>query len=240
MPLARINNRLLNFVHIPKTGGSGITDYMRRKGKVALYSREELEWSHTTPQHMAFDVRNILLPDGFADASFAIIRNPLERLLSEYRYRATRYCGESNKIGKISQNDKLTVELDWNKQFYGTFGEWVNVVFEKCLADPYACDNHIRPQVDFVGSNLNIFLFERGLEKVLEWIDLITDTKRLSASLDRNESNKIRIEVSDRDLERIREFYKCDYDLINSLKQSSADSQIIEQVNQNLDPIAVN
>lgn len=40
MPLSKINGKLLHFVHIPKTGGSCITSYLRAKGPVALYSRE--------------------------------------------------------------------------------------------------------------------------------------------------------------------------------------------------------
>jgi len=218
VPLARINNRLLHLVHIPKTGGASITDYMRKKGEVALYSREKLEWAQSTPQHLEFETSRALIPEGFADASFAIMRNPISRLLSEYRYRATRYNSGVLPFSAPSSSDKMKVELDWGEDFYGTFDEWVDLVFERCIRFPCTCDNHIRPQSDFIGGNMKIFIFERGLEKVYRWIDRITDTQEIISSLDRNESKKFVVEVSSKTQIKIENFYQKDYCMLNSLK----------------------
>ncbi|MEB8387847.1 sulfotransferase family 2 domain-containing protein [Rhodobacteraceae bacterium KMM 6894] len=227
MPLARINNRLLHFVHIPKTGGAGTTDYMRKKGKVALYSREQLTWARTTPQHLEFDATRALIPEGFADASFAIVRDPLARLLSEYRYRATRHNNQYTDYGHLSAVDGLKVELDWNEVFQGTFDEWVNVVFDRCIDVPHVCDNHIRPQTDFVGPNMKVFLFEKGLQKVYRWIDKFTDTPVIQTSLDWNESRKFNIDVSNKTKTKIEKFYDSDYSLIDALKNMPGDYQEI-------------
>ncbi len=228
VPLARINNRLLHLVHIPKTGGAGITDYMRKKGKVALYSREHLTWAQSTPQHLEFDVSRALIPEDFADASFAIMRDPLARLLSEYRYRVTRHIGQDTEPGHLTVFEGMKVELDWNEEFHGTFDEWVGLVFNRYNEDPRACDNHIRPQIDFIGPNMKVFLFERGLQRVYRWIDNVTDTQEVFSPLDRNESRKFDIEISSKTDAKIRELYESDYSLINALKNMPGDYQEID------------
>jgi hypothetical protein len=229
MPLGRINHHLLHFVHVPKTGGASVTDYMRKKGTVALYSREELAWAQSTPQHLEYEVSRMLIPQGFADASFLILRDPLERLLSEFRYRATRYDSKGPITKKLTACDEIKIELDWDQEFEGTFDEWVALVFDICAESPNACDNHIRPQVDFIGPEMKVFLFERGLQKVYNWIDTITDTPAILTPLDRNESKKFDIEVSDTARARIKEFYERDYYLISNLRNMAGDYQDMER-----------
>lgn len=229
MPLARINHRLLHFVHVPKTGGASITDYMRKKGKVALYSREELAWAQSTPQHLEYEISRMLIPQGFADTSFSIVRDPLERLLSEFRYRATRLGSKYPLPKELTANDAIKVELDWNKEFEGTFDDWVALVFDMCAESPNACDNHIRPQIDFIGPEMKVFLFERGLQKVYNWIDQITATPAVLTPLDRNESEKIDIEVSNSTRVKINNFYERDYDLLKKLKNMTGDFQDIDR-----------
>ncbi len=228
MPLARINNRLLHLVHIPKTGGASITDYMRKKGEVALYSREQLTWAQSTPQHLEFDVSRTLLPEGFADASFAIVRDPLARLLSEYRYRATRHSNQNTAPWHLTASEGMKIELDWNEEFQGTFDEWVSLVFDRCMEVPHVCDNHIRPQTDFIGPNMKIFIFERGLQKVYRWIDKFTDTCEILTPLDWNESRKFDVEISSKTKAKIGKFYESDYSFISTLKNMSDDYQIID------------
>lgn len=218
MPISKINGKLLHFVHIPKTGGSSITSYLRAKGPVALYSREQIEWSKSTPQHVEAATQSVLLPEGFCDHRFYILRDPFERLLSEYRYRATRRNQAADLPDQISPGDKLTVELDWGKDFYGTFDEWVRIVFSGQAIDPYLCDNHIRPQNEFAHPNSKIFLFEDGLDQVLDWIDQVTQTDRAIVSLDRNSSSKFSIQMLEDTRELITRFYHEDFSMIQRIK----------------------
>lgn len=228
MPLARINNRLLHLVHIPKTGGAGVTDYMRKKGDVALYSREQLSWAQSTPQHLEFDVSRALIPPGFADETFAIMRDPLARLLSEYRYRVTRHSTQNPASGCLAFSEELRLELDWNEEFHGTFDEWFDLVLERYSEDPRVCDNHIRPQIDFIGPDMKVFLFERGVQKVYRWIDKVTDTQEIFTPLDRNESRKFDIEISSETELKIKRLYAEDYSLISILKNMPGDYQQID------------
>lgn len=218
MPLAKINGRLLHFVHIPKTGGSSVSSYLRAKGPVALYSRERIEWSKSTPQHIELATQRALIPEGFADYCFAILRDPFERLLSEYRYRALRRNQAKDLPDHIGPCDKLTVELDWGTEFYGTFDQWVGQILSDQASDPYLCDNHVRPQADFIGKTATVFLLEDGLEKVFTWIDNITDTERVSIDLDRNASSQFAIQMLDATRRMISDFYLEDFLLIEKLK----------------------
>ncbi|SFH34775.1 sulfotransferase family 2 domain-containing protein [Sulfitobacter dubius] len=218
MPLLKINDKLLHFVHIPKTGGSCITSYLRAKGPLALYSREPVEWSKTTPQHMEAATQRMILPYGFCDHRFCILRDPFERLLSEYRYRATRINPPEALPEHIVPGDTLTVELDWGKEFCGTFDAWVAKVFADQIDDPYLSDNHIRPQAEFTGPDVKIFLFEEGLEQVFRWVDHITQTDRAIVPLDRNSSVKFSIQMLEQTRESIESFYQEDLQLIHQIK----------------------
>lgn len=218
MPLAKINGRLLHFIHIPKTGGSSVSSYLRAKGPVALYSRERVEWSRSTPQHIELATQSVLIPDGFADHTFAILRDPFDRLLSEYRYRALRRNHANDLPDRIGPCDKLTVEFDWEAEFHGTFDQWVERIFSGQASDPYLCDNHVRPQADFIGRTAKVFLFDDGLEPVFTWIDHITDTERALVNLDRNASSKFAIHMLDATRKMISEYYRGDFLLVKKAR----------------------
>lgn len=218
MPLAKINGRLIHFIHIPKTGGSCITSYLRAKGPVALYSREPVKWSKSTPQHLEAATQRILLPDGFSDHSFAILRDPFDRLLSEYRYRATRQNCPLDLPDRITPSDELTVEFDWGTVFHGTFDQWVKRILSGQISDPYLCDNHVRPQAEFIPPNAKTFLFEDGLEQVFTWIDQVTDTERALVPLDRNISSKFSIQMLEETRRMISDFYHKDFLLIRRIQ----------------------
>lgn len=217
MPLARINGILLHFIHIPKTGGSSVSSYLRAKGPLALYSRERVEWSKSTPQHIEAHTQNTLLPEGFADHAFAILRDPIDRLLSEYRYRATRRNMPCHLPDRMGPGDRLTVEFDWGTEFHGTFDEWVEQIFNGQALDPYLCDNHVRPQADFIGRDAKVFLFENGLKQVFDWIDTSTNTHRTLVKLDRNASSPFAIDMLGETREMIMTFYREDFDTIKRI-----------------------
>ena len=55
----------------------------------------------------------------------------------------------------------------WRNDFDG----WVGAILAACRANPYICDNHIRPQADFVVPGHRLFDFGAGLDPVVRWID---------------------------------------------------------------------
>ena len=219
MPIARVNGKILHFVHAPKTGGSSVTSYLRSVGHVALHSRQPVNWARVTPQHMDIESAEALLPDGFVDARFTILRDPLARMVSEFRYRYTRLLDAGHSAKPYQSGDPVTVELDWGQTFCGTFETWVDKVFQLYQHDNSTCDNHIRPQADFVSPDAKVFLFEDGLDKVFDWIDRFAGINRAHVELDRNASKRLPFEVSEAVQQRIRQFYERDYALIADLRE---------------------
>ncbi|MEM6391156.1 MAG: hypothetical protein AAF825_15040, partial [Pseudomonadota bacterium] len=82
MPLARIGDKILFFAHIPKTGGTTVEAYLAKKGAIALRSKNRFGWAATSPQHMHAEVHIPFVPDAFFDVSFAVLRDPINRLRS--------------------------------------------------------------------------------------------------------------------------------------------------------------
>src|SRR6056297_1746656 len=135
MPLARIADKILFFAHIPKTGGASVEAYMASKGRIALHYPFRQGWSRSTSQHMHAAIHRRLVSETFCDQSFSILRDPMERLQSEYRYRRGR--GETT--------------FDFNP--------WARLMLGLMQSDPYTLDNHMRPQADFLRWNMRVFDF---------------------------------------------------------------------------------
>ncbi len=143
MTLFRNKENTVFFAHIPKTGGSSVEHALRAGGaKRALHFHKRLDFVKCTMQHMHAELYDVFIPKGFYDYGFAVVRHPFDRLESEYRWR---------------------VNL---KQAKHEFNKWAIANLKRQLTKPYALDNHIRPQHEFVGkSAVEVFRFEDGLDK---------------------------------------------------------------------------
>ena len=87
MPLYRFHNRLVLFVHIPKTGGTSVEHYLRELGQSAFVHGRKIPGLSMTPQHFHARIYQRILPPSFYDYAFCIVRNPLDRLVSEFKMR---------------------------------------------------------------------------------------------------------------------------------------------------------
>src|SRR6056297_3622976 len=110
MPLVSAGGRRLFFAHVPKTGGSSLEDYLaERFGPLAWLDRYwELRWKdggcreaglRVSPQHLAAEDALRLLP-GPSDWSFALVRDPVARIVSEYRFQA-RAPGRRRRLAEL-------------------------------------------------------------------------------------------------------------------------------------------
>jgi len=137
MPLFRFAEKLVLFVHIPKEAG-GI-EAMRHSAQVPSLP--------CTPQHFHADILARLIPPAFYDGAFTIIRNPYDRLASEYKMRV---LAAGREIG---------------------FDAWVARTFERYGKNPFVNDNHIRPQSEFLLEGLSIFRFEQTpMPAIRDWL----------------------------------------------------------------------
>lgn len=215
MPLARVNGCVLHFIHIPKTGGSSVNSYLRARGDLALYSRDPLDWMKVSPQHLHRSAALRVLPPGFCDAEFTILRDPVQRIRSEYRYRAARLAGATGA-------PSAAVEWHDGSAFGEGFEAWVAAVLRDWDADPCLYDNHIRPQSDFWRPGIKTFFFENGLGQVFDWIDRVTGLPDTGPRIHENPGARIEVSLSRSIEDHIRKFYHADYCLIDRIKKARA------------------
>lgn len=191
MPLIVNDSKdLINYIHIPKTGGSSIEN-MISKHYVYSFFHTAYEHGRVSPQHFdrkLFEEVNFhLLPL----KNFTIVRNPLERIISEYKYRK-----------KHNGSVKLLLDFD-------TFISYALTEYEK---NPYILDNHIKPQSEFLLPDTKIFKLEDGLQNVIEWLRDEASLKRLDSNVtNKNSSGKEKIYMSMATFNKLLTFYENDF-----------------------------
>jgi hypothetical protein len=157
MPLIKANGKLVYFAHVPKCAGTAVARYLEaRFGPPALSDRqfralpEAQRWTRSSPQHIPRDALARLFPPEFFDASFAVIRHPVDRLASVFLF-------QREKEGTIPPDL--------------SFADWLGRIAADRARDPFAYDNHTRPMTDFVPEGAVLFRIEDGVEAVEAWCD---------------------------------------------------------------------
>ncbi len=183
MPLFRIADRMIFFVHIPKTGGTSVESFLSGAGRMALHYDRRISGLGVTPQHFHANIYQKIIPEGFYDYSFCIVRNPFDRLVSEYAMRDTD---------------------DYS------FDDWVKFIFSEYHRDAFVHDNHIRPQIDFIVKGIEIFRFEDGIKDILN--RLATKLSLTPPIVDFHERKSLPTQVkpAETTLRLIEEFYAED------------------------------
>lgn len=157
MPLYRAGDRLIFYAHVPKCAGSTISSYLRsRFGDPAFEDRHHIKhperpaWTRTSPQHIPWRNMARLMPAGFVDVQFAIVRHPEARIQSIYDFQRRK----QKRVPRIVP-----------------FGAWLRTIPTLLATRPFALDGHIRPMVDFVPEGCRSFKLEDGLDPVIDFLD---------------------------------------------------------------------
>jgi len=133
------------FIHIPKTAGTTINhmfNVKKYKKTDALYENDgNIEWDHATA-HMV-KLKNEKRYELFY--KFAIVRNPYDRLVSEYFFKK-----ESNDIRIV----------DCSQLKFDEYIDFLYKNFDKIMGEKHSIKSHFIPQSNFILSNVNIFKFE--------------------------------------------------------------------------------
>lgn len=138
MPLFVKQNRCALFIHIPKAGGTAIESFFERNGFVADLldtggPKSLNKYRACPPQHMhAAQLETVLRP-GRCQFVFTTVREPLARIVSEYRMRAR------------AEEDILPL------------APWLDLQMKRYMNDPYHMENHLRPQVEFLIPGCEVF-----------------------------------------------------------------------------------
>ncbi|WP_254903789.1 sulfotransferase family 2 domain-containing protein [Roseovarius halotolerans] len=195
MPLVTSPMGHIFFAHVPKTGGTSIEDYLiKRFGGISLledagtrdtaFQRDVIQ----PVQHLTARELNLLLPPDI-HYCFAIVRDPVERIVSEYRFQSG--ISKASSLG---------------------FSTWLRLVFSAARRDPRVYDNHIRPQSDLVPEAAEVFYFENGFQPVLQRIDELFGTTDSEAEIRHLlKQPKPRPRLFRQDLDLVHEFYAEDY-----------------------------
>ncbi len=202
MPILVQEDKTVLFVHVPKCGGSSFLKNMRRRGWEELLSIrgihiEKLGFLKCTPQHMHVDLlRSILNPKDF-DHIVTIVRNPFERMKSEYAW----------------QRKQSITDLDPE--------EWIDHVIMEFEENQFICDNHIRPQNEFILQQSEVYKLEKdGVMRAIESVSshysqrsLISYiTEKIPGSKLKKTTKSYNIEkVFERHRSKIQDFYAKDY-----------------------------
>ncbi len=148
MPFIHYSGKNILFVHIPKTGGTSVTNWMGGFEPVQFHNPGKQSLLYVTPQHLRHSDLRALFAEGYFDYAFTIVRNPYDRIESEYRFR--------REVGLANDRPELP-----------PFSMWLERALEMFGREHWHLDNHIRPQVDFLGSGVQVFRFEDGLRHIL-------------------------------------------------------------------------
>ncbi len=201
MPLAIAGNRTIYFAHVPKAGGSSVELYMHerfgdlslrsitRKGRLSRFEPGPFSAVMTSPNHLVWQDARFFLPRR-VDLSFALVRDPLARIVSQYRFQKPH--------SKASGLD---------------FSTWLRVVLRAAALDPRIYGNHIRPQVDFLSEGMEVFRLEDGLDRIIDWLDARLGEGAPGISMGHiQKSAKVSVEPKREDVALVARYYAADYD----------------------------
>lgn len=196
MPVFELKNgKKIVFIHVPKTGGTTIEKWlMDCCDRFLLFSKSPPEGLRVTPQHLSLNSVRILLDFDVNTYSFTIVRNPYDRMESEFFYR-------KNFLKSFSKKRK---GIDFSK--------WVIESLKNVQGNPFYYDNHLQKQCSFLGEGIDVFKFEDGLENIATRIALAIGID-LPVHLGKHKiSDRKPVVWSKRAIQQFNEFYQEDFD----------------------------
>jgi hypothetical protein len=197
MPIFMKQSRTVLYLHVPKTGGTAIQAFFEKND----FRADLLDTTggpkslnrlrRCPPQHMhAAQITAILRPSEF-DFTFMTVRDPLARLLSEYKMRFR------------SKNSAPPLPA------------WVEQMFKRYIDNPFVADNHIRPQCEFWLPNCEVYRQEDRhgdtlAGRIEEKLELSLEHRTLGGynideGTDIDQADIVQVEPL------VRQFYRQDY-----------------------------
>jgi hypothetical protein len=185
-------------MHIPKTGGTSIEDWLKtqKSFKEHLYMKQPPNGFSCTPQHLAYTTIRDVFSSAFPEFSyqFAIVRNPYERLESEFFYR--------RKLKQLRLGD--------NPEKY--FSSWVCTMLKEVKKQPHLLDNHLRPQVEFISKEVEVFYFEDGISDIMNQVARKINAEKPHSIIHNKSSDRKPVYWSVKAINLVNDFYKNDFE----------------------------
>lgn len=195
MPLLITHGKMIFFAHVPKTGGTSVQEYLiRRFGSLALLGRHRQCATRGTSliisaAHLSAHDLEEMLPANL-DWSFALVRDPVRRMQSEYRFQHG-----------ISRASRLS------------FSTWLRAMIVAARREPRIYDNHIRPQVDLLPDGTEVFRLEDGIDAIIPRLDAMVGQSAPDLEIRHLLKSKSEtFAMTQEDARLIADFYSEDYD----------------------------
>lgn len=167
------------YIHIPKCGGGSVEEYLNNNNfQRSVWNASPRRYCKCSAQHMHAELLQAYLHLDKIDCIFTIVRNPINRMISEYKWRI-----------------KLDIAANGINQ-------WYLKARSEYLKDHYYADNHMRPMSEFITNNCNIFKLEEGLMDLPKKLKDIIRVKKKSFSF---RHSNIRNQKESLHSDRIRE-----------------------------------
>lgn len=206
MPSLTLPDRLIWFAHCPKAGGTSVEQFMVAHWGEAvghLHWGWDLWWRDggwrvadppNSPQHLVWNDAITHLPRP-PDAVFALVRDPVARMASEYRWQ--RHHRRGTKLGKALA--------------YMPFPIWLRVMLTVARKNPHAFDNHFRSQTEFVPEGARVFRLEDGIEPAINWLTAAADATPTEQVIPHAIPSGRALRVHPRDVAFIAHVFAADY-----------------------------
>jgi hypothetical protein len=194
------------FIHVPKCGGSSFEHRLASRGWKEFLSirgvhADDLNFMRCSPQHFHANLLLSIVNPGEFDNVVIIVRDPVNRLKSEYCWQVHQ------RITELSAS------------------AWIDNTMREYEENNYLYDNHIRPQSEFLVDGAHIFkLEENGVDDA---IALVANEKGKKLSLlgrmEYFKKDKLKRTLKNNDIneafeikeDNIKSFYKQDYITFN-------------------------
>jgi hypothetical protein len=190
MPICKIGDKLILFVHVPRTAGTTVEHHLSKFGKFFFKSDSDAELLRVSAQHLHGADLEAIFPKGTFDYTFMFVRNPIDRLVSVYNYQ--------NSVRPMKQAVP--------------FGIWLRHALLHRKWKPYYRDNHLRPQVEFECFGGEVFRLEDGVGKAFDRLHELFGVEKPERMENFNRSAGPLPEITRADIKLIHRVYFDDFE----------------------------
>ena len=195
MPIFEKNGRRVAFIHVPKAAGSSVEAMFKSDGWSMSFYKENYDGYQISEQHRTYESMKDSIHDLDELDSFVITREPLSRLISEWRYQT----------GKVKSS-----KLDFN--------DFVRHVECSLKQDKGYWDNHWRSQVDFLDENINAVIKMESMSEELPMFlrnsGIMKDPRIPHVNRHKKKSMVRKLSISQKSKDIILRMYERDYAIL--------------------------